>query len=76
MRTTAEDLVVALKLRRLDLERAAESLGVAAQAVDSATLSASQLRLIADGLREVQGELHDVSDSLRSMVRKEEVFSM
>jgi hypothetical protein len=57
----------ALRSRRADVERVAESVGVAAQAVGSAVLTADQLHLVASGLRDVQEELHDLSDTLRSL---------
>ena len=61
-----------LRSRRADVERVAESLGVAALAVDSAALTAAQLHMIARGLRDVQGELHDLSDTLRLLAGERE----
>lgn len=61
-----------LRSRRAEVERVAESLGIAAQAVDSGSLTAEQLHLIATGLRDVQGELQDLSDSLTSLAESGE----
>jgi hypothetical protein len=61
-----------LRSRRADVERVAESVGVAAQAVDSAALTSEQLHMIACGLRDVQWELHDLSDTLRSLAGERE----
>ncbi len=72
MKNDAEEIHEALLSRRADVERVAESLGVAALAVDSAALTAEQLHMIAGGLRDVQGELHDLSDTLRSLAEARE----
>ena len=74
MIAATEGLVETLNSRRKELERVAESLGVAAQAVDSAVLTPAQMRLVASGLREVQGELHDLSDNLRLLVARADML--
>jgi hypothetical protein len=67
MTDTSWEIQEALRSRRAEVERVAESLGVAAQAVGSAALTPEQLHLVACGLRDVQGELHDLSDTLKSL---------
>jgi hypothetical protein len=67
MDTSVDSLSETLNARRVDCERVAESLGVAAQAVDSASLTPEQLRLVARGLRDVQGEIQDLSDTLKAL---------
>jgi|GEM_PF-2966627 len=67
MRESSEGIQEALRFRRAEVERVAESVGVAAQAVGSASLTDEQRHLIACGLRDVQGELHDLSDILKSL---------
>ena len=74
MTLVTEGLFETLNSRRRELESVAESLGVAAQAVDSASLTPAQMRLVASGLREVQGELHDMSDTLKLLVAQEGMF--
>ena len=69
MASAAGTLHETLKSRRKDVERFAESVGVAAQAVDSASLTAEQLHMIASGLRDVRDELHDLSDTLTTLAR-------
>ncbi len=58
----------AIDARRTMVDKVAESLGVAALALDSGSLTPAQLRLIASGLREVRDELEDVSDALGTVV--------
>jgi hypothetical protein len=72
MNNSAEGLHKTLRSRREEVERVAESVGVAAQAVDSAVLTAEQRHMIACGLRDVQGELHDLSDTLKSLAAERE----
>ena len=67
MRESSDRIQEALRYRRAEVERVAESVGVAAQAVGSASLTDQQRHLIACGLRDVQGELHDLSDILKSL---------
>jgi hypothetical protein len=72
MDDSAKGIHETLRSRHADVERVAESVGVAAQAVDSAALTSEQLHLIASGLRDVQGELHDLSDTLKSLAGERE----
>jgi hypothetical protein len=67
MNNSADGIHETLRSRRADVVRVAESVGVAALAVDSAAMTAEQLHMIACGLRDVQGELHDLSDTLMSL---------
>jgi hypothetical protein len=67
MNNSADGIHETLRSRRADVVRVAESVGVAALAVDSAAMTAEQLHMIACGLRDVQGELHDLSDTLKSL---------
>lgn len=72
MNNSGERIHETLRSRRADVERVAESVGVAALAVDSAVLTSEQLHMIACGLRDVQGELHDLSDTLKSLAGERE----
>jgi hypothetical protein len=72
MNIPGEKIHETLRSRRADVERVAESVGVAALAVDSAVLTSAQLHMIASGLRDVQGELHDLSDTLKSLAGERE----
>ena len=72
MNNSGERIHETLRSRRADVERVAESVGVAALAVDSAVLTSEQMHMIACGLRDVQGELHDLSDTLKSLAGERE----
>jgi len=72
MNDTRSTIHETLRNRRADVARVAESVGIAAHAVDSATLTSEQLHLIASGLRDVQGELYDLSDTLKSLAADKE----
>jgi hypothetical protein len=71
MKSTLNELLEALNTRCVDVDRAAESLGVAALAVGTGGLTPQQMRLIARGLVDVQGDLHDLSESLRMLANHE-----
>jgi hypothetical protein len=68
MKANVNDILEALSTRCIDVDRVAESLGVAAQAVGSGALSPQQMRLVSRGLVDVQGDLQDLSESLRMLV--------
>jgi hypothetical protein len=65
-----DTLVSSLQARCADAERAAESLGVAAEIVATGSLAPQQMTVVAEGLRDLQGDLHDLCDALRKLVQE------
>ncbi len=64
-----DDVLHSLNVRRAELHRAAESIGVAADSVGSGSLAPGQMAQIAEGLRDLQCELQDMGDALRRTVQ-------
>lgn len=72
MEAKVKDILDSLNTRCVDVDRAAESLGVAAYSVGTGSLGPDQMRLVAEGLREVQGDLHDLGAALRNIAHQTE----
>ena len=65
MNPKLDDVLHSLNARRAEVNRAAESIGVAADSVGSGALAPGQMAQIAEGLRDLQCELQDLGDALR-----------
>ncbi len=49
----------------MEVNRAAESIGIAADSVGSGLMAPNQMARIAEGLRDLQCELQDLGDALK-----------
>ncbi|HTX98515.1 MAG TPA: hypothetical protein VMG09_00705 [Bacteroidota bacterium] len=65
MSPTLDDVLRSLQTQYLEVNRAAESLGVAAESVGSGSLAPGQMAQVAEGLRDLQFELQDLGDALK-----------
>ncbi len=68
--TQLDNILDSLNIHHANANRAAESVGVAATTVGMGSPSPAQLRLVAEGLREVQDELQDLGEALRTLAHQ------
>jgi len=73
MNAQLDDVLHSLNAKCVDVDRAAESIGVAAETVASGSLAPRQMSRVAEGLRDLQFELQDLSETLRRMVQSARV---